>query len=132
MESKGKNSIPTRNFFSLWLYAWLTEAKGEGKLEKREANGIGETEEPARNAWSAHERGNPPWQPWGSETSAWLRSYSEGIPLPGTLIPVSTPALDNRAFDAQTDTFDESLQMRPKTGDELSLARRRFNRCENW
>lgn len=27
--------------------------------------------------------------------------------------------------------FDESLQTRLKTGDELSLARHRFNRCEN-
>lgn len=28
-------------------------------------------------AWSVHERRNPSWQPWGSETSAWLRSFAK-------------------------------------------------------
>jgi len=40
----------------------------------RETSGSGRR---SAQAWSVHERRNPSWQPWGSETSAWLRSFAK-------------------------------------------------------
>lgn len=57
------------------LLHWSNKVKQRGNsLRIRETSKRGRR---SAQAWSVHERRNPSWQPWGSETSAWLRSFAK-------------------------------------------------------
>lgn len=58
----------------MFLHWSASRTKRKQGARIRETSGRGRR---SAQAWSVHERRNPSWQPWGSETSAWLRSFAK-------------------------------------------------------